>query len=40
MFKLESSFRHVMALAPFFNTGDIVVNLEPTFPRKEVASNG
>jgi hypothetical protein len=36
MFQLQSSFRHIMTLAPFFNSSDIVIDLKTSFPRQEV----
>lgn len=38
VFKLKGSFRHLMALTPFFNSSDIIIDLETTFPREEVSS--
>jgi hypothetical protein len=35
--ELQSSFGHIVALAPFFNSSDIVIDLKSSFPRQEVS---
>ena len=38
MLKLKRSFGHFVALAPFLNPGDVVIDLKASLPRKEVSS--
>ncbi|KAH0294783.1 myosin-2, partial [Aureobasidium sp. EXF-3399] len=39
MLKLESTLGHIMALAPFLNSGNVVVDLQTTLPREEVTAH-
>jgi hypothetical protein len=36
MLQLQGAFGHIMALAPLLNSGDVVVDLQPTLPGEEV----
>lgn len=37
MLQLKGALWHIVAFAPFFNAGDIVVDLQSTLPREEVS---
>ena len=39
MLKLQGSLGHVMALTPLLDTGDVIVDLQTSFPREEVAAH-